>query len=537
MRKHLVYIIFFLISVVSVLPVTAQNKGSESINLLLQQRPDSALSVLRKKYNIALEKNDRVNEGLSLQQMGSVCYNQGHYSQAMDFYLHADSIFSELNKPDLLAANMGEMGVLYYYNKQLDKAQQVYNRALSLYNQTGNLKGQAQILGNIGHLFEKKSKYDSAFHYQQSALQKYTQAGFKQGAAKIYENLGSIYEDLEKYDSAYVSFSQSLKLYKEENNETGSIEVVNNLGDILRKTGKYSESLVQTRIALQLSEKTGNMYQLASACRDLGRTYALMSRLDSAYYWSELSRKYSLDVYSADGAKQTTFLQVLYDINKKSDEIARLNNIRKVNRITGVAVAVVIVLLIVLGVVIFSRQRFKLRVQTNQATQKAAEHEVVMLELKNQQLEESSLKQQLDVKSRELSTHTLNLIQNNQFLEHLRGSLQAMVKDDKRDQKKQMQQLIGEINESFNHEQHWKEFTVAFEQVHQEFFHSLKAYSTQLTSTDMRLIALLKMNLDSADIATLLGISTDSLRVSRYRLRKKLNMAQGDNLSAFVQKL
>jgi len=53
----------------------------------------------------------------------------------------------------------------------------------------------------------------------------------------------------------------------------------------------------------------------------------------------------------------------------------------------------------------------------------------------------------------------------------------------------------------------------------------------------MRLIALLKMNLDSADIATLLGISTDSLRVSRYRLRKKLNMAQGDNLSAFVQKL
>ena len=141
------------------------------------------------------------------------------------------------------------------------------------------------------------------------------------------------------------------------------------------------------------------------------------------------------------------------------------------------------------------------------------------------------------MKSRELSTHTLNLIKNNQFLEHLRSALQSMVKDDKRDQKKQMQQLIGEINENFNHEQHWKEITLAFEQVHQEFFDSLKKYSTQLTSTDMRLIALLKMNLDSGDIATLLGISTDSLRVSRYRLRKKLNIAQGDNLSAFVQKL
>jgi DNA-directed RNA polymerase specialized sigma24 family protein len=112
-----------------------------------------------------------------------------------------------------------------------------------------------------------------------------------------------------------------------------------------------------------------------------------------------------------------------------------------------------------------------------------------------------------------------------------------MVKEDKRDQKKQMQQIILQINESFNHEQHWKEFTTAFEQVHQQFFDNIKKHSNELTSADMRLIALLRINLDSADIATLLNISTDSLRVSRYRLRKKLDMAQGDNLTAFIQSL
>ena len=393
------------------------------------------------------------------------------------------------------------------------------------------------MLGNIGHLYEKQHKYDSAFYYQNQALIKYQQANFKQGAAKIYENLGSIYEDLAKYDSAYVSFSRSLQLYREQRNEVGTIEVINNLGDILRKTGKYKESLVQTRHALQLATQMGNVYQLASCTKDLGKTYELMGQMDSAYHYSEMSRRYSLDVYSLDGAKQTTFLQVLYDINKKSDEIVRLNNIRKVNRITGVAVAIVVVLLIMLSIVVFSRQRLKLRDQQALARQKAAEHEVVQLELKNQQLEEENLKQQLEVKSRELSNHTLNLIKNNQFLEQMRSNLQNMVKDDRRDQKKQMQQLIAEINENFNHEQHWREFTVAFEQVHQQFFDSLRAFSQELTSADMRLIALIKMNLDSADIATLLGISTDSLRVSRYRLRKKLNIPQGDNLSAFIQTL
>ncbi len=53
----------------------------------------------------------------------------------------------------------------------------------------------------------------------------------------------------------------------------------------------------------------------------------------------------------------------------------------------------------------------------------------------------------------------------------------------------------------------------------------------------MRLISLLKMNLSSGDIATILGISQDSLRVARYRLRKKLNLEQGENLSAFFQAL
>lgn len=517
--------------------VNAQDEKLLSARYLSQKHPDSALIILKKLHAQAVDNNDKLSEGQCLQQMGQICYNQGHYAQALDFYLHADKLFSASKNQDMLAANMGEMGVLYYYNKQLDKSRAMYNKALAIYKQTNNLKGQAGIYGKIGHLYEKHHKYDSAFYYQHLALEKYTRANYQQGAAKIYENLGSIYEDLAQYDSAYVSFNHSLQLYKQEHNEIATIEVINNLGDILRKTGKYAQSIIESRRAMALAGQMGNIYQLAACSKDLGKAYELMGRMDSAYHYAELSRKYSLDVYSKEGVNQTAFLQVLYDMNKKSDEINRLNNIRKINRIIGVSVVVVAVLLVVLGIVIFSRQRLKIKDQNALAKQKEVQHELMQLELKNQHLEEDNLKQQLEVKSRELSTHTLNLIKNNQFLEHLRSTLQAMVKEDKRDQKKQMQQIILEINESFNHEQHWREFTAAFEQVHQQFFDSLKHYSSDLTSTDMRLIALLKMNLDSADIATLLGISTDSLRVSRYRLRKKLNISQGDNLSAFIQTL
>jgi tetratricopeptide (TPR) repeat protein len=515
----------------------AQSPGLRDLPSISQKHPDQALVILKKKHGQAVDNNDAVTAGLCLKQMGQICYNQGHYAQALDFYLHADKVLSVVKDKNLLAQNYGEMGVLYYYNKQPAKSREMYNKALLIYRQTDNQKGQAEIFGNIGHLYEKSKQYDSAFYYQHLALENYTRVNYKQGAAKIYENLGSIYEDLTKYDSAYTSFNHSLQLYKEERNEIASIEVLNNLGDILRKTGKYAESVSQSRKAMELARQTGNGYQLAACSKDLGKAHELMNRMDSAYYYAELSRKYSLEVYSKDGVNQTAFLQVLYDINKKSDEINRLNNIRKINRIITAAVVVVVLLLIVLAVVIFSRQRLKIKDQRALARQNEAEHHLMQLQLKNQQLEEGSLKQQLDVKSRELSTHTLNLIKNNQLLEQLRSTLQAMVKEDKRDQKKQMQQIILQINESFNHEQHWKEFTTAFEQVHQQFFDNIKKHSSELTSADMRLIALLRINLDSADIATLFNISTDSLRVSRYRLRKKLNMPQGDNLTAFIQPL
>ncbi|MDT3401919.1 tetratricopeptide repeat protein [Mucilaginibacter terrae] len=517
------------------------NKLLDQVDEITFRHPDSALVILKKIHAESLNNNDVTTAGISLQRMGQICYNQGHYAQALDFYLHADKLFGQQKNKDLLAGNLAKMGILYYYNKQLDKSRSLYKRALSIYRSSNNLKGQAEVYGNMGHLFEKRKLYDSAFYYQHLALARYNQVSLKQGAAKIYENLGSIYEDLAKYDSAYTCFTKSKQLYDQDDNTIASIEVINNIGDVLRKTGRYAESIIQSRKAYNLSLQTNNLYQLAASSRDLGKSYQLLRQMDSAYHYIELSRRYSLDVYSKEALNQTAFLQVLYDIDKKSDEIARLNAIRKTNRIIAAAVITVSALLIIIAIVIFSRQRLKLRDQKILADQNRsiyeAQKELMQLELKNKNLEEDSLKQQLELKSRELSTHTLNLIKNNQLLEGMRNTLQEMVKDDKRDQKKQMQQIIQQINQSFSHEQHWKEFTTAFEQVHQSFFDNLKQHSNDLTSTDIKLIALLKVNMESKDIAGLLGISMDSLRVARYRLRKKLNLEQGDNLSSFIQGL
>lgn len=488
---------------------------------LSQRYPDSAFLILKKLHHEALNGNDKKTVGICLQQMGKICYAQGHYAQALDYFQQADKIYRQLDLKNLLADNFNDLGTLYYQHTDKKSSRRQYDQALSLYKKLNNHDGLGETYGNIGHLQEKKQRYDSAFFYQHLALKEYRKADNKQGMAKIYENLGSIHEDLVRYDSSRYYFDQSLKLYNLGNSENSSIEVINNIGDILRKQGNYKEGLNYSRKALAMSVETKNEYQLASAYRDIARAYNLLNQNDSAYHYLELSRKHLLQIYSEQSNQQMSFLQIIYSMDKKNDEIASLENNHKLNMIISIAGITVALLLVVMGALTISRQRLKLR-------------ESIAVADKNAQLHEAQ-KEQLELKSRELTTHTLQVIQHNQFLENMRNKIGEMIKDDKRDQKKQLQELTRQINQNINHDQQWKEFTGVFEQLHQSFFDNLKAYNEDLTVNDIRLIALLKMNMSSKDMAAIFGISQDSLRVARYRLRKKLNLAEGDHLSSFIQ--
>src|SRR5882757_1372573 len=364
--------LFFLIFFVQVLSGQAPENDRAELaytQRLSKQFPDSAFLLLKEMYTQSIAKKDRLGTGICLQQMGQICYYLGNYPQALDFHGQADKLFREEGNHERVAANLNDMGILYYYNRQMPLARRQYDEALSIYQQAGNSGGLAETYGKIGHLYEKQQRYDSAFYFQRLALQQYSRIAHKQGMAKIYENMGSIYEDLERFDSSRYYFINALQLYDQSGEQVASIEVINNLGDILRKTGHYQEAIIQTNKALVLATQTNDLYEKGAAYRDLGKAYHLLGKEDSAYHNLELSRHATLDIYSRENNRQTAFLSVLFDIDKKNDEIVRLENARKITSIVTTAVVIVILLLAVLGWVIFSRQRMKIRNERLQSEQ------------------------------------------------------------------------------------------------------------------------------------------------------------------------
>jgi tetratricopeptide (TPR) repeat protein len=507
---------------------------------LLQSQPDSAFKILNKLLQESLQNKEDMKTAICYRQIGLIFYHQGAFTQALDCYNKAGKIFKNLNKL-YYADILNKIGQTYYYNIKRKTALTTYHKALVIFKKLNDKKGIAETFGLIGQIYEKDEKLDSALYFQNIALKEYTKLKDWNGLAKINENLGSVYEDKNEFKIALAYYQKALTINQKEKNQIAQIEIINNLGDMYRKTNLFDTALIYSFKAKNWALRYKDFYELSSAYRDIAKTYSFMGRADSAYFYSLEEKKIYAQIFTESSNKQMALLETIFSVQEKDQEISNLENEKKVNRIIIFGTIVIILLVVIIGFNIINKQKIRIDNESKLLESKRILHETekraLEIEINNKLIKEDHLKLELELKSKELTTHTLHIIQKNQLLEELKSKLNIILKDEKRDQKKEIKTVLGLINQSNNQDNNWEDFRIIFEQVHEKFFTELKIRSNNLTPSDFRLLALFKMNLGSSDIATILGISQDSLRTSRYRLRQKLNLAEGENLLQFIQQL
>ena len=157
-----------------------------------------------------------------------------------------------------------------------------------------------------------------------------------------------------------------------------------------------------------------------------------------------------------------------------------------------------------------------------------AEKEIIRL--KNEKLEAEKLS--LD---KELANQTLNIVQKNRFLLKINQELKRMAEETSDSTiKSKASTLKKRIDKEIDDQQQNKIFESYFEEVHADFFKRLKDLYPQLSPKDLRLCAYIRMNMSTKEIASLLNITDRGVEISRYRLRKKLELSRETNLSTFL---
>ncbi len=170
------------------------------------------------------------------------------------------------------------------------------------------------------------------------------------------------------------------------------------------------------------------------------------------------------------------------------------------------------------------RQQDKLRQEENEKREKE------IIRLKNEKLED-----ELTFKSKELASSTISIIKKNEVLLEIKEEL-SVQKEKLGTQfpNKYYDKLVRLIDTNLSSEDDWSIFQTNFDRIHENFFRNLKASYPELTPNDLKLCALLRLNMNTKDIANLMSITVRGVEVARYRLRKKINLPSHKNLVEFL---
>lgn len=169
------------------------------------------------------------------------------------------------------------------------------------------------------------------------------------------------------------------------------------------------------------------------------------------------------------------------------------------------------------------------------------EHDIDQKNKQINELEAEKLRNELNYKSDELVKTTLNVVRKNEILQRIKKDAESLSRTINEGNlvnvRRGMLRLITQINTNIEHDSDLDNFQSSFDAIHNNFFKELDAQFPQLTHKDKMLCAYIKMNLMSKEIAPLLNISVRGVEISRYRLRKKLNLDEKANLAEFLQKI
>ena len=166
------------------------------------------------------------------------------------------------------------------------------------------------------------------------------------------------------------------------------------------------------------------------------------------------------------------------------------------------------------------------------------QHEALVAEKEIIRLRNEKLRNEMLHRDKELVNQTMGIIQKNKFLLKLKNELQRVQKSTNDDElKSKLASLSRRINKEIDDKQQNQVFDVYFDEVHEEFFKRLKERYPELSPRELRISAYIRMNLTSKEIAVLLNITDRGVEISRYRLRKKLNLSRDTNISTFLSNI
>ncbi len=441
-------------------------------------------------------------------------------AEACRNYLLSEENFREVgfDKVPGMGNFFSEAANFYYSLGDFDNARQSLKQALKY--QPYLSRTRINILNTIGLTYRNDGLYEIALPYFNLALNmaRITKDSIWVGITT--GNIGSVYFMQHRYAQAVPlireDYYTSLKYDEQQNSAIAMLRLVR----INVDEGKLKEA------SLQLDTIDKTLYKCPEDV--LGQRvlyYELRStiaernnKFREAIAYRKQSEKLRDIISKRDNITAIERIRLQWVIQKNRKEFNNLKKSARIDTFTLIAIIIVLLLLVIITALIYNRQRLKAKKDKELL---ASEKRRLDEELKNATLI--------------LNTYTEKLTQKNILIEEIKAELENI------QSKNNMSEIAGNLDKMMQAhimtEDNWEEFKKLFSKVHATFFYNLRQAYDNLSGTDVRLLALIKLKLNNREIAGMLGITIDGVKKAKQRLRKKMNLLQEEHFEKIMSSL
>ena len=200
-------------------------------------------------------------------------------------------------------------------------------------------------------------------------------------------------------------------------------------------------------------------------------------------------------------------------------------------------ILVLIVAIVAMAVILVRKSsQTKLDASSDRLLKYESQEKILNAELQKVNTENTKLEKQIEFKRKEQMVIALNIIQKNQFLEKLKTKIDKIILKPEVNAE-ELITLKRLIIDNLSIDKEREKFNFYINELNTDFYLRLVNRFPDLSENEQRLAALIRLNLSSKEIASILNISTKSVEVNRHRLRKKMRLKREENLTEIVNKL
>lgn len=470
-------------------------------------------------YNEAKSRKDTLTIIQSLINLSDFDRYRGDYDLAFDKLWESLELSQVKGSESTLVLIYRNLGILYdIFNKDtialeyLLKSVDLSKKQPRTDNE--NLRQFVSSYFSVAMYYRNREEYDIALKYLDSCDGVFNK---KEKLPYILADRGYCYLKLNKLRVAENYLFEAKKILKDENSPY-QVAVYSFIGDLKVNTAEKDSALVYFNKSLDAIEKLKVHMELKPKILEkMADVNFSLGNSDKAYEYMKASQKSFDALFSAANRNNERLFEIKNkykeNITKKEQFITKQNDLLAKKKQEQIFLFLVFGFIAIAsgGIYIVSRQRNKIK-----------QSDLI------QQLETKKNTEVLDTKNKELTSYSLQLVEKEQAIDKLLEVIQNEVPN----KHTSLSKKFTTKNNTF-----WDDFNRRFIEINSGFYQELNNKHNNLTSTELKHCALIKLNLDSQEMSYLLNISLQSVHTSRYRIKKKIGIGKNESLETYIREL